>query len=172
MSGPAYHGRTHSAGGTDPIPGMGGGSGIQFDTYPQDGGWLYAETTDGDTSPNGWAIELNDQAALADAAGIWLHSAHGSVLIAGATGVTLSTSGRSIAVTGSGIAISGTPYELAVNTDVKHNANNSTISGHRFTIPASGGVFEVVDGNGQALFRVDSDGDLHGLTGKALTFDL
>ena len=34
------------------------------------------------------------------------------------------------------------------------------------------GVLEVQDHNGNPIFRVDEDGDLHGLTGKALTFDL
>jgi hypothetical protein len=30
----------------------------------------------------------------------------------------------------------------------------------------------VFDNAGNPIFRVDEDGDLHGLTGKALTFDL
>lgn len=47
------------AGGADPIPGMGGG-GIQFDTYPQDGQWLYVETTGSDTSPSGFGMEIYD----------------------------------------------------------------------------------------------------------------
>lgn len=37
---------------------------------------------------------------------------------------------------------------------------------------ASGQPFTVQDSTGQPIFRVDEDGDLHGLTGKALTFDL
>lgn len=37
---------------------------------------------------------------------------------------------------------------------------------------ASAGDFEIQDSTGQPIFRVDQDGDLHGLTGKALTFDL
>jgi hypothetical protein len=38
---PRIHGITHRRGGPDPIP----GSGIQFDTYPQTGDWLYVSTT-------------------------------------------------------------------------------------------------------------------------------
>lgn len=39
----------------------GGGGGIQFDTYPQAGNWLYVETDDSTGSPNGWGLELQDQ---------------------------------------------------------------------------------------------------------------
>jgi hypothetical protein len=56
------HGRDHAPGGADPIPGLGsgggGGGGIQFDTYPQSGNWLYVETSDDSGSPDGWGIEL------------------------------------------------------------------------------------------------------------------
>lgn len=51
---PPIHGRDHRPGGADPIP----GTGIQFDTYPQAGNWLYAETTGGTGSPHGYGIEL------------------------------------------------------------------------------------------------------------------
>ncbi len=36
----------------------------------------------------------------------------------------------------------------------------------------AGGKLEVQDHNGNPIFRVDEDGDLHGLTGKSLVFDL
>jgi hypothetical protein len=36
----------------------GGGGGIQFDTYPQAGGWLYVETTDATGSPHGYDVEM------------------------------------------------------------------------------------------------------------------
>jgi hypothetical protein len=36
----------------------------------------------------------------------------------------------------------------------------------------SGGTLTVKDSSGNPIFRVDENGDLHGLTGKALTFDL
>jgi hypothetical protein len=38
--------------------GGGSGGGIQFDTYPQAGHWLYVETTDATGSPHGYGIEL------------------------------------------------------------------------------------------------------------------
>lgn len=63
------HGRDHTPDGADPIPG-GGGGGIQFDSYPQAGGWLYAGTTNGASSPNGYGVELDDTSGD----GIWLHS--------------------------------------------------------------------------------------------------
>jgi hypothetical protein len=43
-----------------PCGGGGGGGGIQFVTYPQDGHWLYVETTDSTGSPNGWGQEFRD----------------------------------------------------------------------------------------------------------------
>lgn len=57
---PILHGRDHASGGVDPIPGIGG---IGFDTYPQAGNWLYAETDDesgAGGSPSGYGIELDD----------------------------------------------------------------------------------------------------------------
>lgn len=36
----------------------------------------------------------------------------------------------------------------------------------------SGQTLTVLNASGNPIFRVDEDGDLHGLTGKALTFDL
>lgn len=55
------HGWRHAPkakGGTDPIPGLGGG--IQFDTYPQEGNWLYVKTLDASGSPNGYGMQLVD----------------------------------------------------------------------------------------------------------------
>ncbi len=36
----------------------------------------------------------------------------------------------------------------------------------------TGATLDVTDHNNNPIFRVDEDGDLHGKTGKALTFDL
>ncbi len=58
---PILHGRDHSPGGNDPIPGLGSGGGIDFDTYPQAGQWLYVETDGPDTSPSGLGMEFYDQ---------------------------------------------------------------------------------------------------------------
>lgn len=44
---------------------------------------------------------------------------------------------------------------------------------NNLTIPLTAGAsLTVLDSTGAPIFRVDEDGDLHGLTGKALTFDL
>jgi hypothetical protein len=58
MPKPIIHGRDHAPGGADPIPFTPGG--IQFDTYPQDGQWLYIETAGTDTSPSGFGVEIYD----------------------------------------------------------------------------------------------------------------
>jgi hypothetical protein len=55
---PVNHGRDHSPGGADPIPNLSGG--INFDTYPQAGEWLYVETDGAGTSPSGFGMEFFD----------------------------------------------------------------------------------------------------------------
>jgi len=65
---PHVHGRDHEHGGADTTlihyedvgtsgPGTGG---IQFDSYPQDGQWLYLETDGPDTTPSGFGVEVYD----------------------------------------------------------------------------------------------------------------
>src|SRR5215831_1018151 len=66
------HGKDHQHHGSDPVlvsyedvgtSGGGGGGGIQFDTYPQAGDWLYVQSNDATAaggSPDGYAIELSD----------------------------------------------------------------------------------------------------------------
>lgn len=54
-------------------------------------------------------------------------------------------------------------------------ASDYTVDWHvnRMTIKLENTAnLEVQDSGGNPIFRVDQDGDLHGLTGKALTFDL
>jgi len=65
---PHVHGRDHEHGGADTtlihyedVGTSGGGSGgIQFDSYPQDGQWLYLETDGPATSPSGFGVEIYD----------------------------------------------------------------------------------------------------------------
>jgi hypothetical protein len=59
MPKPVIHGRDHAPGGADPIPGLGGGGGIQFDTDNQ-GGFLYVQTNDIDTAGSGVGLCLFD----------------------------------------------------------------------------------------------------------------
>lgn len=47
-----------------------------------------------------------------------------------------------------------------------------TIKGQRDFKLSVGQGFRVLDSNGVAVLVVDEDGDMHGKTGKALTFDL
>jgi len=142
---PHVHGRDHEHGGADTTlihyedvgtSGGGTGGGIQFDTYPQSGGWLYAETTDTGGGPESYGIELTD-------------------------------------LTGNGIALKSIPIYLG---DIDGDLANGlkiviTGSGIRITLTGSQ-TLQVRDETGAPIFQVDQNGDLHGKTGKALTFDL
>ena len=55
--------------------GGGGGGGIQFDTYPQAGNWLYVEGSNNVGAPYGWAIDFYDHGVSGD--GIRLQSDEG-----------------------------------------------------------------------------------------------
>ena len=65
---PHVHGRDHEHGGADTTlihyedvgDSGGGGGGIQFDSYPQAGQWLYVETDGAATSPSGYGVEVYD----------------------------------------------------------------------------------------------------------------
>jgi len=81
---PHVHGRDHEHGGADTtlihyedVGTSGAGGGIQFDSYPQDGQWLYLETDGPDTSPSGYGVEVFD----ASGNGVDLASAGGQVTI-------------------------------------------------------------------------------------------
>ena len=76
---PIIHGRDHAAGGADPIPGLAGG-GIDFNTYPQDGDWLYIETT-GAGSPPFYSLHLvsGDQFVIEAATAIGITANAGSI---------------------------------------------------------------------------------------------
>lgn len=134
----------------------GGGSGIQFDTYPQAGGWLFAETTDATTSPSAgkWAIELHDSSG-GSIGGIWLHSDSHNILIVAGSSLSMSSPGGSFSVDyGGGAKVSsGSGIQLSVSNDVKYTLNDgsgtySGLFGHLFTLPPSGGEFTVKDKGG------------------------
>jgi hypothetical protein len=64
---PVLHAHDHQHGGADPVRitwestgEAGAGGGIQFDTYPQAGQWLYVETDGPDGSPSGFGVEVFD----------------------------------------------------------------------------------------------------------------
>jgi hypothetical protein len=77
------------------VAASGSGGGIRFDTYPQAGNWLYAETDDSTGSPNGYGLDLEDNSA-------------GGINIAQNLGntTTLSAGSNSVQLTGNSIGIS------------------------------------------------------------------
>lgn len=98
MPRPVIHARDHEHGGADTVRivyesvGEAGTGGIQFDTYPQAGQWLYLETDGTDASPSGYGLEVFDTSGLgidlASNGGITLHNtADGGVSITDASGV-------------------------------------------------------------------------------------
>lgn len=67
------------------------GSGIEFDLYPQAGGYLYTETTDAGLSPNGFGTEIVDSSD----GGIKIHETGGSGDVEIATGAGTSVKAKS-----------------------------------------------------------------------------
>ena len=172
---PILHGRDHSPGGADPIPGLGG---IQFETYPQAGEWLYVETTGAGTSPSGYGMEFFDDGA------------NGIDLASGSNRIDINAFGSDriemvcqddFTVNASGdmtLTISG-----ALNASSSGDAVVSSSSGIS-VLQRNGGTYgptwlEVSDGvltfllNGTPIFKVDgTDSSYHILTGAAWTADL
>lgn len=82
-------------------------------------------------------------------------------------GGTSPTDGLSVSLAGMGVAF--TVYATG-ELSLADTANNNFLLR---IIPGGGdNLVTFSDGNGQDLFAIDADGDLHGRTGKALTFDL
>lgn len=66
-----------------------------------------------------------------------------------------------------------TIYANAAQVDLTSGGALVRVSGGDVLVQlAAGKTFTVIDSGSNPLFRVDEDGDLHGKTGKALTFDL
>jgi hypothetical protein len=111
---PPLHGRDHAPDGADPIPTVAGG-GIQFDTRPQDGDWLYVETTGTQPDTTHTGIELVASQDIvqegrrisleADTENINVSSDESTVDVFGQDGVTITGNGDTgvvIAVNGAG----------------------------------------------------------------------
>ncbi len=127
---PVLHRRDHEHGGADPVrivwestgeAGEGGG-GIQFDTYPQAGQWLYLETDGTDASPSGYGLEVYDSSGLgidlASNGGITLHNtADGGVSITNTSdGGTLlqDTGGGDVHISSSARVVIGATDEIDI----------------------------------------------------------
>lgn len=181
--------------------GGGGGGGIQFDTYPQDGDWLYVKAT-GFNPDEGYGIELLAAApsgSLAasielltkqtDGAGFVNEIAMGQYdtysigigVFADAGLFLWNTSGGRYLLRQSS-ASDSMEFESHLQgfTFTSNNAGLAAfLHGDVFVIGANytfqlrtGGTLKVKDAAGNQIFRIDANGALHGLTGKALTFDL
>lgn len=151
MPGPDYHGWTHDKDGTDPIPGADGF--IRFD-YDNQGGYLEVTTNDS-----------NNYSGIGDL-GVYFDDESGQGILFDLHDPSLV--GR-IALTGASIALI---HEDAIFVGVTGGPSVEVNSTNVIVNLTSGTVLEVQDNAGNPIFRVDEDGDLHGKTGKALTFDL
>jgi len=170
------HGQDHVR--VDPIPGQ-----ILFDKDPQSGGYLYVGVNDDAAgSPNGYGIELAVESVYPDTSGgIRLqNSEQGYDSTWGVLIENAADNGTQIKDTGGGgIDIHNTSGSFYIhgNQGVKIHDDGDTFieieNDHDITIQLhTGCTLTVTNHSGTPLFRVDEDGDLHGLTGKALTFDL
>jgi hypothetical protein len=189
---PAIHGRDHRHGGVDPVHiawedvGTSGGTavaggGIQFETYPQAGDWMYWNTSS--AGPNGYGLRIIDDSTL----GVLIESNTGPIIIEAADDINLSSDNADFLLTALG---SGGLGQIEADSDLFIACHNGGVSlqvgssysfaiqtavGHEmaeFNAGSGGERFTVYDASGARIFSVDDDGDLHGLTGKALTFDL
>lgn len=172
------HGRRHAADGEDPIP----TDGIKFDTYPQNGGYLYAGVNDdAGLSPNGYGIDFTVESVYPDTSGgIRLeNSEQGNTSTWGILIENAADNGLQVKSTAGGMDIHNTSSSFYIHGDQGvriHDDGDTYIeieNDHDVTVQLhTGATLTVVDHVGNPLFRVDEDGDLHGKTGKALTFDL
>jgi hypothetical protein len=181
-----------------PCGGSPGVTGIQFDTFPQSGTWLYVETTGARVS--GFGIELNASS------GYWFHGAGASTIDATA-GLTLKSTGGNVDVsaTAAGKKITLTAAAEAklaakkISLDATGVAGGSVIVSSNdlismgcsgasgFRVSTVGGVgtdgpiefdigsgqkFVIKDSSGNPLLEVRDNGTFHIKTGAAWVADL
>jgi hypothetical protein len=133
-----------------------GGGGIEFDTYPQFGDWLYAESTDASGSPNGYGIELNsaNDVVLESAEQIALYGDTGKLSFngggSGSPGLWLLTSAGKILLQNTvggagdgGVVVQA--YEFIVDTTPEASGNNIHLKSYAITeealaVSGSGGT--------------------------------
>ena len=164
----------------------GGGAGIQFDKFPQTGSWLDITTTG--TDPNtGNGVDVNSTDAVA------IQSNNSDVsLQAGAlmtldaqTGVDVTTRATvDIQADTHVIARPTHQIQLTPGTDLVVNAGGeidlTAVTGIFITdssdmiiqLRTAATAVTVTDHLNNPIFKVNENGDLQGLTGKALTFNL
>lgn len=160
------------------------GGGIQFDTDPQSGNWLVIDTIGSPGGGNARGIDMqatngdfrieatgagfdmdiisgNDVNVIAaldfqvNSTDIILQAEDTAELQAGSTGNT-----SRVLLTGGDDAL------------MESRAAQVGLEAGTFVYAMVGNAFIVFDASFNEIFRVDAAGDLHGKTGKALTFDL
>jgi hypothetical protein len=160
-------------------------AGIRFDKTPQEGGFLEA-TTLGPASPSGWSIALNTEtggAILLNAPGpggeIRLTAPFYEYL--GQGGSVQWSNVDQFDVQGTDFSFTGHDFTadashdvtLTAATQVDLDAALITLEGgNTEVLLAVGKTLTVKNHLGAAIFRVNENGDLQGLTGKALVFNL
>lgn len=145
-----------------------GGSGWRFlilngdpTAKPSERGWAYVRFTecfDLDLVPDPTDTGGNWGAAFLDSSGCGL-------LIGSDTATLIKTNGGDLSL----LADGGNVSIFANTGDVGISAFTGDIT---VSILSAGKSLIVKDSGGDPIFRVDENGDLHGKTGKALTFDL
>lgn len=156
----AFHRRSHKPGGSDPITGR---DGAIFYDYANVGDWLNVETTGSmggavgvkftTTGGNDFRVDAdpdNGGQVLLTAYDVRVAGSPGGVIIGAGGGGSLT-----LTVSGGGEI----EFDASVDSSVVMKI-------------AAGKEVAVQDHLGNTIFRVDENGDLHGKTGKALTFDL
>lgn len=167
----------------------GGGGGIRFSRH-NEGGYLDIETT----GANGILLTVaqNSDLTVKDAAGNTILTAgagaagdYGVGLFSGGTGALLADvsfahiqcqSGTFRVDTAALVDLQADDIQLLASNSVDIESGGAvltlTTGGTMNAQIQAGQTFTVLDSGGSPIFRVDEDGDLHGLTGKSLTFDL
>jgi hypothetical protein len=154
------------------------GGGIRFDTQPQAGGFLYTETVGPGVTANGYGTEIIDNGGGAgggirianetqnntellieqlDDGGLRIEeSGFGGIKIKTTAAMALNGMSASFVQVGGGVRI----QSGVLGADV------------RIFLTSATSILTVYDKNSAPIFQIDNNGDLHGLTGKALVFDL
>ena len=143
-----------------------GGAGVKFDTKPQQGTYLYFTLTGTEpASGNGWFVDSTHTIALQSEDEVALQSSNasvtlnGDVLVNGTGSVTMQPATDVQLIPTGDVRIGGSNVivEPSVEVDINLQAGQQLI----VNIAGTGDVFQIA-----------SDGNLHGKTGKTLTFDL
>ena len=173
------HGWRHAPkanGGTDPIPGIGG---IQFDTYPQVGGFLTVETT-GDmdlfTATDGANITLStDSATPGNITLVALQEGDIEIRTKGDGQLQLIADGEGGIALTTFDSVDGWIEVTSAAGIVTESNLDTRIAAYgdiEFTLRSAATSFTVFDSSAAPILRVDEDGSVHIRTGTSLVADL